>query len=61
LLGTQRVGASMTESELDKVLTRVLEESGSKQERLDFATFCKCFTEGEDFSLDVETLSDDDI
>ena len=43
----------MTESELDKVLTRVLEESGSKQERLDFATFCKCFTEGEDFSLDV--------
>merc|ERR1711934_1073057 len=50
----QRVGASLDESEMDRLLTRVMEESGSKQERLNFETFCACFLEEGDFSLDVD-------
>merc|ERR1711933_23761 len=56
----QRVGASLNESEMDKILSKVLEESGSKQERLDFQSFSKCFVEHEDFSLDVDIPSDND-
>ena len=50
----------MNESEMDKILSKVLEESGSKQERLDFQSFSKCFVEHEDFSLDVDIPSDND-
>ena len=56
----KRVGASLNESEMDKILSKVLEESGSKQERLDFQSFSKCFVEHEDFSLDVDIPSDND-
>ena len=57
----QRVGASLDESEMDRLLTRVMEESGSKQERLNFETFCACFLEEGDFSLDVDIPSDDEL
>ncbi|QDZ21176.1 subunit B of calcineurin [Chloropicon primus] len=57
----QRVGASLSESQMDQLLTRVMEESGSKQERLDFKAFCKCFQEDEDFSLGVDIPSDDEL
>merc|ERR1711934_630770 len=57
----QRVGASLNEEEMDKFLTKVMEDSGSKQERLDFKTFCKCFVEDEDFSMDVDIPSDDEL
>ena len=57
----QRVGASLSESQMDQLLTRVMEEAGSKQERLDFKAFCKCFQEDEDFSLDVDIPSDDEL
>ena len=57
----QRVGASLNEREMDEILTKVMEESGSKQERLDFKTFSACFVDDEDFSLDVDIPSDDDL
>ena len=46
---------------MDRLLTRVMEESGSKQERLNFETFCACFLEEGDFSLDVDIPSDDEL
>jgi Ca2+-binding EF-hand superfamily protein len=58
----QRVGASLDRSDMDRIITKVLEEAGvSKQERLDLKAFTKCFAGEEDFTLEVDIPSDDEL
>ena len=47
---------------MDRIITKVLEESGvSKQERLDFKAFSRCFAGEEEFTLEVDIPSDDEL
>ena len=56
------MGASLDRSDMDRIITKVLEEAGvSKQERLDLKAFTKCFAGEEDFTLEVDIPSDDEL
>ena len=57
----QRAGASMSDAEVEEIISRVMEESGSKDGRISFENYSRAFNDVTNFSMDTDIPSDDDI
>ena len=56
----QRTGTSLTEDEMEGIISKVMREGGSQSERLSFEKFKEVFDPLDDFSMGADIPSDDE-